>query len=537
MLVRFSVLCSRYRNKEEIMPSIGLTVITIFLVGLLFTHFSIVVILKSPLLRYFIDRPGSRHVHQRIIPRVGGVGILISFVILLVTWRYALTFLPQLPSNLFSALIFICASIFLIGLADDLVTFEISNRAKFIGEMIIAVEIVVLLGIHLDYIHLLGFDVSIGWWGVPVSIFWLVGVANAVNIIDGLDGLAGSVLMVTFGTISLLAFLDNNYPIVILSVILGGLLAGFLLNNISPARVFLGDTGSLLIGMICAVLSIALVSVKDHKLPVLLIPLIIGYPIIDLCAAMLRRFIKNYLNTKNFIQALKSMTVADSEHIHHRLIYRGLSHTETVTILFLFQGAICMCAVVGFLEGRYVGIFSTFILTVLIFWLLYKLDFFERLSNSLRQRKILPPGSRDVVGVYSSNEVLSFALNAYEQDIYLFEPVEEKDIIAASINFSVVIIEKKSGTSIESAVKLAGSVFDRSGCPAVVIVDSESEIPEHIANKSSETSFLLFRNPIYVPVLLSELKRLIKNRSSRQTERIMNETRSFYRLVASDEKV
>jgi UDP-GlcNAc:undecaprenyl-phosphate/decaprenyl-phosphate GlcNAc-1-phosphate transferase len=519
------------------MPSVGLTVITIFLVALLFTHFSIVIILKSPLLKFFIDKPGARHVHQRITPRVGGLAILVSFVLLLCSWRFLLPFLPQLPSNLFSALIFICASIFLIGLADDLVSFEISNKAKFIGEIIIAVEIVVLLGIHLDYIHLLGFDISIGWLGIPISIFWLVGVANAVNIIDGLDGLAGSVLMGAFGTISLLAFLDHNYPIVVLAVILGGLLAGFLLNNISPARVFLGDTGSLLIGMICAVLSISLVSIEDHKIPVLLIPLIVGYPIIDLSAAMIRRFIKTFLNSRSIPSALKAMTVADSEHIHHRLMYRGLSHTETVVILFLFQGAICMCAVVGYLEGRYVGIFSIAILLMLTYWLLHKLDFFERVSNILLRDKTEPPGNRDVIGVLAAGKVLPFALNAYEQDIYLFEPVAEKEIIAASVNFSVVIIEKKPEATIESTVKLASVIFNNSGCPAVVIVDSGCRIPEHIANQSSETSFLLFRDPIYVPVLLLELKRLIKKRSSRQTERIMNETRSFYRLVASDEKI
>jgi len=519
------------------MPPIALTILAIFIAGLVLTHFTLVFLLRSSLLRFFIDQPGSRHVHQRMIPRVGGIAILISFVILLLCWRFLLPFLPQLPSNLFSAFIFICASILMIGLADDMVTFEITNRAKFIGEVIIAVEIVVLLGIHIDFIHLLGIDVSIGLWGIPVSLIWLVGVANAVNIIDGLDGLAGSVLMVTFGTIAILAFLDKNLPIVILATILGGLLAGFLLNNVSPARVFLGDTGSLLIGMICAVLSISLVSTEKHSIPVLVIPLIVGYPIIDLSAAMVRRFTKNILNGKGFVKSFKSMTVADNEHIHHRLIYRGLSHTETVIILFLLQAAISMSAVIGFLEGRYVGILTVFNLVILIIYLLYKLDFFERVTKSTHQKKNGVPEYRDVVGVLSCGKVLTYSLNAFEQNIYLFESVDENSIVAVSPNFSVVIIEKNANTSLEKIVKLAGSIYDLSACPAVVIVDSHCEIPEHILNQSSETSFLILRNPVYIPVLLSELNRLIGHRGSKQTERIMSETRQFYRMVTTDEKV
>jgi UDP-GlcNAc:undecaprenyl-phosphate GlcNAc-1-phosphate transferase len=518
------------------MPSVGLTIATIYFVSLLLSYFFVLLILKTPLVQFFIDKPGLRRMHQRVIPRIGGVAILMAFIILLLVWRYLLPWLPALPDSLFSAFMFVCFSILIIGLADDMVIFKISNKAKFFGEVLIACEIVFFVGIYLNKIHLLGFDITLGWIGIPISIFWLVGVTNAVNIIDGLDGLAGSIMMVTFGTIALLAGIGHDMPILIVAVLLAGLTSGFLLNNISPARVFLGDTGALLVGMICAVLSIYIVTNPEHKLPVLIAPLLVGFPILDVFVAMGRRFFKQIFNRQGIVTALKMMTVADNEHIHHRLVYRGLSHTETVTILFLFQVIVCMCAIIAFLETRVVSITSLVALLLLSGWLLVKLDFMERIVNALSGRKNRPKTYNDIIGVLGSR-VLLHSLQKFDQNTFSFDATASGDVVSASVNYSAVVLEHQPGTDIDEIVKTAGSVYMSSTCPAIIITDPATIIPDYIKSWPSETSLYIMRNPVYVPVLLTELTKLVKRRSGKEADRVFNETRLFYRLVATNEEV
>lgn len=303
----------------------------IFCFAAVFSYLLIWIIFKTPVINLFKDKPGVRKVHQRTIPRIGGLAISAGFILAVLFWGIPPLSFPELPPLLKRTLIFASISIIPVGMADDIVKIGIKNRTKLILEIIIASVITIFFGIHINQVHFLGWDFSLGWLNIPLSIMWIVGVTNAINIIDGLDGLAGTIMMVIFSTMAILAGFSNDGAVFILCVILAGLVSGFLFHNISPARVFLGDTGSLLLGMIAGFLSLYLISDKQKNYPVIVAPLMLGLPVLDVAIAMWRRFFKKIYSGETVINALKSIAIADNEHTHHRLV-----HHDTLLPHYLF---------------------------------------------------------------------------------------------------------------------------------------------------------------------------------------------------------
>lgn len=279
----------------------------------------IVTIISTPFIKMiaikfgFVDKPDHRKVHQSLMPRLGGLAIVIG------TLAGLLYFSPKSP-DLFPIGIGACI-ILIIGVLDD--KYTLSAKTKLLGQ-IIAACIVVFSGVDIDFITLpFGDRIELGAFGVILSILWIVGVTNAINLIDGLDGLAGGVSAIALGSILLMSVLNHQFIVVSLCIVLIASIIGFLFFNFHPAKIFMGDTGALFLGYSIAVISM-MGLFKSVTLFSLIIPVIIlGIPIFDTFFAIVRRILNN-----------QKISAPDKSHLHHCLLSLGFTHRQTVLIIY-----------------------------------------------------------------------------------------------------------------------------------------------------------------------------------------------------------
>src|SRR5216684_3625916 len=271
----------------------------------------------------------DRHVHTRPIPRLGGVAIFLTLccTALLAHWSPAYFGTREFSfSQLALKILGPATIIFLIGLIDDF--YGISAYVKFAAEAGAAV-LLFSNGLGISRLSILAGHPHLGWLvGLPLTILWVLWITNAFNLIDGLDGLAaGSALFSSLVT-CVVAMLDHNEVVLVLTLALAGAITGFLRYNFNPASIFLGDCGSLLIGFLLGAIALAS-SQKSPTMVAVAIPIVsLGLPILDAIIAVIRRFLSRC-----------HLFRADSEHIHHRLISRGMPHRQAVLLLYGVSGA------------------------------------------------------------------------------------------------------------------------------------------------------------------------------------------------------
>lgn len=301
-----------------------------------------------------IDIPDERKVHKKPMPRLGGLAIFLTFLL-----GYILF------GNLNEQMISILIGGFLIvmlGIFDDIK--PIRARYKFIVQIIAACVVVFYGNIVLSTISALGLSISFGWLSYPLTVFFILAIINAINLIDGLDGLCSGISAIFFASIICIAvLLDRIYGLdVLLCVIMLGACLGFLVYNKPPASVFLGDTGSTFLGFIIAI--IALLGYKTATFTSLFIPLIVLLlPILDTIFAMVRRFLKG-----------ENIGMPDKEHLHHQLLKVSKSTRKTVLIIYAVD---ILCAVISILYAlgfNKIAIILYLILFVIILFLIYKTD-------------------------------------------------------------------------------------------------------------------------------------------------------------------
>jgi len=294
------------------------------LYGIGFAAACLIALLMTPLVKKFafwvgaVDAPNHRKVHTRIMPRLGGLAIFIAFVGAFFIIAPAI---DSLNSEVALGLLVGGAIIVLVGALDD--RFDLSPKVKLLGQ-VIAACVVVYSGVVIDLVNVPFGDttISLTWLAVPLTIFWIVGVTNAINLIDGLDGLSAGVSGIATTTILILALMMGNITVVLLSVILLGSIAGFLFYNFHPAKIFMGDSGALFLGFSLATLSI--LGFKQATVLSLLVPImILGVPLSDTFFAILRRWVNNLPISK-----------PDKSHLHHCLLQLGFSHRLTVLIIY-----------------------------------------------------------------------------------------------------------------------------------------------------------------------------------------------------------
>lgn len=270
-----------------------------------------------------VDHPDSRKVHAVAIPRVGGIGIVAGSLASLLLW---VPIEPWLLSYVFGAVVLLA-----FGAADD--SMELGHYPKFVGQFIAAAAVVYWGGLWVSHFPFLVEPLAPAW-GKPFTVFALVGVMNAINHSDGLDGLAGGESLLSMGAVAYLAYLAGGADVVILAAVVIGAVFGFLRFNTHPARVFMGDSGSQFIGFSLGVLVVLLTQRVNTDLSMALPLLLIGLPIVDILAVFGQR-----------IQGGMNWFRATRNHIHHRLLDLGFSHYQVVVLIYLWQGSMVVCAI------------------------------------------------------------------------------------------------------------------------------------------------------------------------------------------------
>jgi len=288
-----------------------------FIIALIVTVITTPIVKKIALKFNIVDIPNEpRKIHKKKMPYLGGVAIALGFFVGFIFQR------PDLPSTwTFLGGAFI---VLFTGIIDD--KFNLPAKYKLLGQ-ILAALLVVLSGVTVDFIQfpVIG-RIEFGWWQYPITILWIVGITNAINFIDGLDGLAGGVSSIALGSMLVMGIMNQQSLAIALSVILLGSTIGFLFFNSYPAKIFMGDSGSMFIGYTMAYISI-IGLFKSFTIFSLIIPIIIlAVPIFDTSFAIVRRIIRG-----------QKISTPDRSHLHHCLLKLGFSHRTTVLIIYVIS--------------------------------------------------------------------------------------------------------------------------------------------------------------------------------------------------------
>jgi UDP-GlcNAc:undecaprenyl-phosphate GlcNAc-1-phosphate transferase len=304
-----------------------------------------------------LDLPGGRKVHDHPIPRLGGFSIFVTFnLILIIASQIDFFFFPSDFLREINFLwLMVASSIMLgVGAVDDFR--RVPPSIKFFFQ-IIAGLIVALACVKIQVITLPFGKINLGIWSIPVTIVWVVAITNAVNLLDGLDGLAAGTSFIICLAMFGISLLNQNIGIALCSAILAGSILGFLKYNFYPASIFLGDSGAYFLGFILSVLPL-LGGLKGTATFAILVPILaLGLPIMDTALSMVRRLLRSLHimeidEEKNQIKFFFvdgfSMFRADRNHIHHRLLQMGLTQRKAVILLYaisLVLGALAFSSV------------------------------------------------------------------------------------------------------------------------------------------------------------------------------------------------
>lgn len=299
--------------------------------GVAFGLSLVLAVLLTPVVRRLAHRfglldhvVGSRKVHGKPVPRVGGIAIILAAYAPLLALRFVQTGTSDLFYSQKARAISLLvngAIIGALGIYDDV---KGANALKKFGVQIAVAVALYLSGYQITAVATpFGRPLDLGVLALPVTVIWIVGVINAMNLIDGLDGLAGGVAFFAVGTTFLLALTRGDPLLMLLMGCLGGALLGFLLYNFNPASIFMGDTGSMFLGMVLAAAAVQ-ANQKSSTAVTILVPIVVlGLPIADTLLAMSRRAVRG-----------RPIFSADREHIHHRLLALGLTHRGAVLTLY-----------------------------------------------------------------------------------------------------------------------------------------------------------------------------------------------------------
>jgi UDP-GlcNAc:undecaprenyl-phosphate GlcNAc-1-phosphate transferase len=273
-----------------------------------------------------LDRPDARKQHGHAVPRLGGVALLASFVCGIGTALWASGYSGSLyVVTRYQWIGWIAAvlALFACGLIDDVRGLGVKSKFAI---QILAGVVVIVAGFRIDHILVPGVGlIHLGWVAVPATLLWLVAVTNAINLIDGLDGLAAGIGFLITATVAAISYYHGVFSVTVIAIALAGSLLGFLPYNFSPARIFLGDSGSQILGFTLAVISIR-GSQKSATLVAILAPIIVlGLPILDTVLVVARRAVRIKAESaagglRARVRMSGSLFAADREHIHHNLL-------------------------------------------------------------------------------------------------------------------------------------------------------------------------------------------------------------------------
>lgn len=261
-----------------------------------------------------LDIPDARKVHKSPIPRLGGLGIFIGFLIGYMIFGENTI---QMNSILIGSFIIV-----LTGMFDDIK--PISAKSKLFGQICASAVIAFYGNILLNNVTVFGLNIEFGYFAYPITILFIVACTNIINLIDGLDGLSSGISSIFYLSTIIICFFQGRFMELelLLSLIMLGSTLGFLIHNFHPAKIFAGDSGALFMGFTIAVIS--LLGFKTTAITSVFIPLmILAVPILDTLFAIIRRLLKH-----------QSISTPDKQHLHHQLLKMNFSHRNTVLIIY-----------------------------------------------------------------------------------------------------------------------------------------------------------------------------------------------------------
>jgi len=298
-----------------------------------------------------VDNPNKRKVHKHATARLGGIAIYCGFILAVIVVAVSSYFF-NIHINYLATLGIVGSStiILVVGFIDDIM--GMGAWLKLLLQTL-AAALAVSSGVAITYVSSpYNGPIEFGLFSIPITIFWIVGLTNAVNLIDGLDGLASGITAIASVTLFFVAIRTHQIGTALLLLSLGGASAGFLRYNFNPASIFLGDSGSLFLGFVLACCSVVGV-LKSTLVIALIIPiLILGVPIFDTMSAIVRR-----------VRARVAIFEADDRHIHHRLMKAGLSQREAVMAIYF----VCILLSLSALVVTFMKPVETIVLLTVIF--------------------------------------------------------------------------------------------------------------------------------------------------------------------------
>ena len=300
-----------------------------------------------------IDIPDKRKVHTKPMPRLGGLGIYAGFLLGYMLFGEHTTMMNSILIGSFILII--------TGIIDDIK--PLKAKYKLIGQIVASLIVVFYGGILLKDISFFGINMDFGWASYPITILFILGCINCMNLIDGLDGLAGGISSIFFLTIGIIGVMQgrNGLTVVITFIMLGSTL-GFLVHNFNPAKIFMGDSGSMFLGFIIAV--ITLLGFKSIITSSIIIPLcILIVPILDTMCAIIRRKLKG-----------ESISAPDKSHFHHQLLRRNFGVKGTVLFIYLITALFSTASIIWLMVDNRVGYIIYSILMFLLMVFVIKTD-------------------------------------------------------------------------------------------------------------------------------------------------------------------
>jgi UDP-GlcNAc:undecaprenyl-phosphate GlcNAc-1-phosphate transferase len=328
-----------------------LILVTTFLFAALITPF----IKKIAFHIESVDKPNKRRINKVPMPTLGGLVIFLTFILGYMVFSGKIT--DMIPIILGGVIILIT------GMIDDLN--PIKPKYKLLGQLAAALIVTIYGGLIIQHVDAFGIYIDFGIFKHLITIMFIVGMVNAVNFIDGLDGLAAGICEIFFITITIIALVQQKYTglDIYLTLIMAGTTAGFLVHNFYPAKIYLGDSGAMFLGYIVAVIGI--LGFKVVTLTSFVVPIfVMAIPVFDTAFAIIRR-IKNR----------QSISTADKKHLHHRLLELGISHKNTVLIIYLINSLFAIGSIIYALVNQKIGILFYLILLIIIVYFAIKVSY------------------------------------------------------------------------------------------------------------------------------------------------------------------
>ena len=309
-----------------------------------------------------LDIPNERKIHKKPMPRLGGLGIFSGFLL-----GYMLF---GIHTYLMNSVLIASFVLLITGIIDDIK--PLRARYKLIGQFIASLIVVVYGGLLLQDVSFFGLYINFGWLSYVVTVFFILGCINCMNLIDGLDGLAGGIASIFFLTIGFISVVRGEFALATtLTLIMFGSTLGFLFHNFNPAKIFMGDSGSMFLGLMIAV--ITLMGFKSTMMSAIVIPLfILVVPILDATFAIIRRKLKG-----------ESISTPDKLHIHHQLLKKNYSQRKTVLTIYLITLLFSIASCIYSLYSQIIGMIIYGILMLIFIYLILNTNIlFNRKNNS-----------------------------------------------------------------------------------------------------------------------------------------------------------